>query len=73
MQDNPFEKFNLTEEETQQGLSLTDVQRRQLQNLRHQVCVDKLELKVNPLDIQSFVQEEAYLAGKLDVLTLILN
>ena len=68
-----FEAFEFTEEELKAASTFTDLQRLYLTTLRAQAAMQKIALPFDPSNPQVFVQNEAVLRGKIDVITLLLG
>jgi hypothetical protein len=68
-----FEQFNLSLEETAIASRFTDIQLAYLKNLRTEAINDRLALKVDPEHLQDFIQNEAYLKGKIEVLSTLIG
>lgn len=68
-----FRCFSQTEEEKKAALNYSVEQRMFLQNKLGEAAHAKINLKVNAADIYNFVQEEAYLTGKIDLLRELLS
>lgn len=69
---NSFTTYTLTEKEQIAGTTLTSLNVAVLQNQRAQIAEEKLNLPFTPNDIQTYLQQEAYLKGQLDLLNYIL-
>ena len=70
---NQFSSYNLSPEEQLEGQKLTVAQVRVLQNLLASYAEEKIHLTVDPTNVNIFLQQEADLKGKIDVLTYILD
>lgn len=68
-----FSRFILTEPEEISGSTLTSTNIAMLHNYRTDAAEQKLALKLDPSKIQEFVQNEAYLAGKIEFITTLLE
>ena len=73
LQDNDFSSYALTEEEELQGALLTITQRQVIQNQLSAVACEKLALEFNTDKPDSFIQQEAYKRGQLDLLSYLLD
>ena len=65
---NSFSSFSLTPEELQSGSILSADQKRVIQNLICECAEEKLNLIQDPLNPLKYIQEDAYLRGKIDIL-----
>lgn len=70
---NPFALYEFSQEEAEAGLAFNDLQRAALQNLLTQHALQKLQLKVDTTNTMAFVQQEAYQAGCIATLNMLLN
>lgn len=68
-----FMKFQLTPEEETAAKVFAPLNLMWLQNLRSEWAEKKLNVKVDPEDIKDFVQQEAYIQGKLELLNELLG
>ena len=68
-----FTKYELTEEETKAGQTLTTQNKQVLQNLLSDTAEMKLNLIFDPTRPSDFIQNEAALAGQIKILRLILE
>jgi len=68
-----FRCFVQTPEEQRAALNWTPEQRMFLQNKLGEAAHAKINLKVTPEQFTTFLQEEAYLTAKLDLLRELLN
>lgn len=59
--------------EVVEALNYTPVQRAYLENLLGEAAHAKINLKVDPVNFTQFIQEEAYLTAKLDLLRSLLH
>lgn len=73
IQVNEFTSYNLTEEEIQEGSKLTYLQTCIIQNLLARAAQDKLLYVPDVNSPLNKLYEEAYLAGRIDVLREILT
>jgi hypothetical protein len=69
---NVFSTYVVSQQEEAVGKTLTHLNIAVLQNLRSQIAEQKLNLPFTPNDIQSYLQQEAYLRGQLDCISYIL-
>ena len=70
---NYFTSYELTEADQKQGAQLSTLTVAVLHNLRSTAAQDKINLVFTPNDTLSFLQQEAYLKGQIDLLTYILD
>lgn len=70
---NKFTSFDLTPEEFKAGTILSLPQIQVLQNSLSEVALQKVELVYDPLNPVDFAQQVAYLQGKIDVLSLLIE
>lgn len=68
-----FTKHRLTLEETLAAVNYSDLQRKFLQTQLAEVAEAKLRLKVDPQNIESFIQQEAEYAGQITLLEYLLG
>jgi hypothetical protein len=68
-----FQKFELSEEEQRAGQALSLASKAVIHNLIVDAAEKKIGLTLDPLNINSYVQEEAYLRGQIDVLQYLLD
>ena len=68
-----FTRIELTEEETLSGFSFTPLNQAVIQNLIADIAEEKLTLKFTPNDVLSYTQQEASLAGQLDILKYLID
>lgn len=68
-----FRCFSLTHEEERAATNWTTEQRLYLQNKLGEVAHAKINLKVVPEQFTTYLQEEAYLTAKIDLLRELLN
>ena len=68
-----FRLFELDPQEQREAAKFTLLQEQWLQNMLGSVAHQKLNLKVDPNNFHSFLQEEAYLTGQMDLLRAILT
>ena len=72
--ENTFTTWKLTKDEILQGTILTRLHKLVLQNKIAGLAETKIGLKFTPNNIGDYTQQEAYLAGKIDILqALLLN
>ena len=72
-QNSPFIKWDMTEEEVQAGTLLSREQYCLIQNKLAAIAERQLMLKIDPLNINSFLQQQADLAGQIVVLQSLLS
>lgn len=70
---NIFSSFNLSPEEEEAGQILQPLQRMVLQNKLSAIAQDKLNIEFDPLNPQKFIQNEAFLAGQLSIISWLLD
>jgi len=71
--DNEFASYALTEEEALQGSILTITQKQVIQNQLSSIAEQKINLIFDTDKPDSFIQEEAYLKGQLEMLRHLLD
>lgn len=71
--DNPFQSWVLTPEEFLAGSILTLTQKQVIQNQISTLAITKMNLKIDPLNPLSILQQEAELHGQIIALTYILT
>jgi len=69
---NKFTSYSLSTEEERSGFMLTQSNTYVLRNELASIAEQKISVAVNSSDIQTFVQQEAYLRGKMDILEWLL-
>lgn len=67
-----FTRYEFTEQEFRDALTFTDVQRAYLQTMLAEKAEERLALEVNTAAINVFIQDEAYLKGQMELLTVLL-
>lgn len=70
---SPFCSYQLTNEEFTQGSILTTLQKQCIQNQISEAAIKKLNLRVDPLNPLSNLQEEAELQGTILALQYLLT
>lgn len=70
---NSFTTYDLDETTLLQGSVLNHTQKMVLQNMLAQTATDKLSLHYNPENPTAFAAEDAYITGKLELLSYILD
>ena len=70
--ENSFTSWKLTKDETLQGTMLSRLHKLVIQNQIARLAETKLTLKFTPDNVSDYTQQEAYLAGKLDMLQAML-
>lgn len=70
---NSFSSYDLTDKEALQGAVLTNLQKQVLQNMQAACAEEKLRLDFDIEKHLSFVQQEAYKRGQLDLLSYIIS
>ena len=68
-----FNKYEMTEEESQRGNILTLSNQAVIQNLIAEKAEAKLSLQLDPANFNAYIQEEAYLKGQIEILQFLLN
>ena len=68
-----FNRYEMTEEESQRGSLLTLSNQAVIQNLIAEKAEAKLSLQVDTQNLNAFIQEEAYLKGQIEILQFLLN
>lgn len=68
-----FTRYELTPTEQSSGRILNDSQLGVIHNLRTDIAEQKLNLAMDPEKVSSFIQEEAFLKGQLDILTHLID
>ena len=72
--ENTFTTWKLTKDEILQGTMLSRLHKLVIQNQIAALAETKLGLKFTPNNLSDYTQQEAYLAGKIDMLqALVLN
>ena len=72
--ENTFTTWKLTKDEILQGTMLSRLHKLVVQNQIAALAESKLSLKFTPNNLNDYTQQEAYLAGKIDILqALLLN
>ena len=70
---NKFTSYQLTEEEYNSGSMFSLPQQQCLQNLLSEAAHLRLALDFDPLNPGDFVQQEAFLKGKIELLSYLLE
>jgi len=70
---NSFSTYNLSEKEALEGSILTDLQQKCLQNQLAIHAEEKLSLQYDPEKPMTFVQQEAYKKGAIDILRYLID
>lgn len=68
-----FDAYELTEDESKAAQFFTDANILYLKTLRAVVAMEKISIEYDPKDPMKFMQNEAVLRGKIDVLTLLIG
>jgi len=68
LQANSFASFKLSEQEEENGQILTLNQKMVLQNKLADIAIQKLNLVLDPANIDDFKMQNSYLQGQLDVM-----
>jgi hypothetical protein len=68
-----FTRVEMTPEEQATGAVLTSLNHAVIQNMIADIAEEKLALKFTPNDIHTYTQQEAHLAGQLDILKYLLD
>lgn len=69
---NAFSMYQLTDKERLQGIVLSIMQKQVIQNRLAEIAEEKLLLEFDPDKSSSFIQQEAYKRGQIDILTYLL-
>lgn len=69
---NPFQSYELTPKEYHEATLFTDVQRAYLQNELAEKATSRLALRLDPTELHTFIQQEAYLIGQIELLQQLL-
>lgn len=67
-----FNRYNLSDEEQRAGQALTLTNSAVIQNLIAEKAEAKIGLVLDTKDINSYMQNEAYLRGQIDILNYLL-
>jgi len=67
-----IQRYELSDQETQQGMQLTPIQKMIILNLRAASIEQKLGGVIDPNEINKYIQEDAYLRGCIDTYTTML-
>lgn len=73
IKNSEFTEFELSDPETLAGQIYSVPQLQVLQNLRADFVREKLNLKFTPHDIQSYLQQEAEITGKIGTITYLIE
>lgn len=73
MELSPFQAIPLSPSDASNGQILNGLQKAVIQNKRVEIATQKLTLPFTPNDVLSYTQQEAYLAGQLDILQYLLD
>lgn len=68
-----FQLLTLTPDEEKEALTYSPIQRAYLQNLLGEMAHAKINLKIDPHEFHSYLQQEAYLTAKIDLLRSLLS
>lgn len=68
-----FNRYELTDEETRAGHILTESNKAIIQNLIADAANSKLNLVLDTKDLNSYMQQEAFLKGQIEILTYLLD
>jgi hypothetical protein len=68
-----FTRYELSPQEERQGMMLSDFTRGLLHNDRANLVQDRLNMEFTPDNLIGFTQNEAYIKGKIDLLTELLE
>lgn len=68
-----FTNYSFTEEERKEAVKFSPLQQMYLQNLLGEKAHEKIGLTFNAADVVGFAQNEAYLAGQIELLELLLS
>jgi plasmid maintenance system antidote protein VapI len=70
---NTFVSWNLEEQEELSGSILTDLQVKKIQTELCRIAESKLNLKVDPANINQFIQDESFISGQMAILRHLLD
>lgn len=70
---NTFTSYVLTDEQQLESVNFSTLQRAFLQNLLTVAATRKVNLKVDPADLQGYIQREAELASEITLLRYLLG
>lgn len=70
---NVFSSYELTDKEALEGSIFTTLQLQVLQNKLAEVATEKLNLEFDTTNQLSFIQQEAYKKGELELLTYLID
>lgn len=68
-----FHRLNITPNDLVSGTILSSLNLAVIQNLRVDIAEQKLNLVFTPNDVLSYTQQEAFLAGQLEILQHIID
>lgn len=68
-----FNRYDMSAEEAKSGHLLTLSNKAVIQNLIAEKAEAKLSLQLDPLNINLYIQEEAYLKGQIEILNYLVN
>ena len=70
---NSFTSYSLTEKQALEGAILTTLQKQCIQNLLATNAEEKLRLEFDVANPESFIQQEAYKKGTIDILQYLVD
>jgi len=70
---NTFTSYEFTDGEQRVAAILPDLTKMNFQNKLAEVATQRLNLSVDPVNFNSFIQEEAFLAGQQSILQYFLD
>jgi hypothetical protein len=71
--DNPFQAWTMSQDEAIQSRIFTTLQKQHIQNQIAQLAAERISLKIDPLNIQAFMQRDAELQGQIGILQYLLT
>lgn len=73
LQPNTFSSYSLTDKEALEGTVLTTIQRAVIQNQLAAIAAEKIHLDYDASNPETFIQQEAYKRGQIDILRYLLD
>lgn len=71
--ENSFTAYALNEDERVEASKLSTLQRKVIQTAVAEIAEAMIHMKLDPNDIESFIQDQAYKQGGLDMLQYLLS
>ena len=68
-----FNKYLLTDEETRSGHILTESNKAVIQNLIADAAQGKINLTLDPQNLNAYIQQESFLKGQIEILNYLLD